>query len=206
MTGYYDYLIVLTPSQSVVNRVNQLKEYSAGVIGDYVSRHAKAHITVQTLSRQKPEYIEPLFPKLERDLQKLPPLLMEINGYNYFNSDNPTIYAKLDSTALTKVWFKNLRAFFNAPAYEPHITITRGIDSNSFRKLWPHFKNFEWTEKFLVNELTILKREAFSITRSYDVVKQIPFNKRLDFFQFAGSKLNAMPAMANTGALQFSLF
>ena len=208
MTGYHDYLIVLSPSISVIGRVKQLKDFTAGVIGDYDSRHSKAHITIQPLMRKKPEWIEPLIPKLERDLQNMPPIIMDINGYNYFDHpERPTIYANLQSDSFTKVWFKQLRKYFSTPEFVPHITVARSIATDDFRKLWPRFKTFEWTEKFKVDKLTILRRETFGHDRSYKVFKEIPFNSRIDFFEFANSKLtpHRMP-LNRMPNLQFNLF
>src|ERR1700742_4397830 len=142
MTGYHDYLIILAPPDNVVNHVKSLKKYSSGIIGEFESLYSKAHITVQPWPRKRPVWIEPLLPKLERELQTLPPLQADINGFAYFDqADTQTIYAKLASTPQTKVWFKLLRRFFNTTAFEPDITIARSIPNADFKKLWPHFND-----------------------------------------------------------------
>src|ERR1017187_2619652 len=110
MTGYQDYLIVLSPPENILNRVKKLKDFSFNEIGEYESHYSKAAIVVQPWPRKKPVWIEPLVPKLVRDLQTLPPVVLDINGFNFFDhQDNPTIYAKLTSTPATKIWFKLLR-------------------------------------------------------------------------------------------------
>src|SRR5258708_16656484 len=114
MTGYQDYLIVLPPPESIISGVKKLKDFSFKKIGEYESRYSKAHITIQPWPRKKPEWIEPLIPRPVRDLQSLPPVILDINGFAFFDQqDFQTIYAKLNSTPLTKVWFKLLRKFFN---------------------------------------------------------------------------------------------
>jgi hypothetical protein len=69
MTAYQDYLIVLSPSESITDKVKNLKEFSHEKIGEFDSRYSKAHITIQSWPRKRPVWIEPLIPKLERDLQ-----------------------------------------------------------------------------------------------------------------------------------------
>ena len=209
MTGYHDYLIVLSPSESVIKRVKTLKEDSFGIIGEYESHYSKAHISIQCWPRKKPVWIEPLIPKLERDLQSLSPVVLDINGFDFFDhQDHPTIYARLISTKLTEVWFKQLRKYFSKPDFEPHITITRTISTKAFNKLWPHFKNLEWNEMVKIDKLTILRRETIGHDKSYKVFKEIPFNHRLDFYAFANSKLKAPPVLNKqlNNQQQFSLF
>src|ERR1700749_5073676 len=103
MTGYYDYLVVLSPSESVVSRVKKLKGFSFNKIGEYESLNSKAHITVQYWPRKKPLWVEPLLPKLERELQQLPSPVLDINGFDFFNQQhNKTIYAKLKASSHTE--------------------------------------------------------------------------------------------------------
>jgi len=208
MTGYQDYLIVLSPPGNIVNRVKQLKDFSYHKIGEFESRYSKAHITIQPWPRKKPVWIEPLIPKLVRDLQSLPPVVLDINGFGFFDQQvYQTIYAKLNSTPATKVWFKLLRKFFNTPAFEPHITIARNLPNEDFKKLWPFFKGLKWNEPFKVEQLTILKREMIGHDKTYKVLREIPFNQKLDFNEFTYSKLKAPSSTLNKVNLQqISLF
>ena len=208
MTGYHDYLILLTPPDNIISNVRQLKEHSFGMIGEYESHYSKAHITVQPWPRKRPVWIEPLLPKLERDLQTLPPLVMDINGFDFFDQQEfQTIYAKLTSTPATKLWFKLLRRFFNTPPFEPHITIARNILNDDFKQLWPYFKTRQWNERFQVDKLTILRRETIGYDKTFKIFKEIPFNKKLDFFEFTTAKLKqpALP-LNKKDEKQFSLF
>jgi len=209
MTGYHDYLIILTPPENIVNYVRSLKDFSAGIIGEYDSRFSKAHITVQPWPRKRPVWIEPLIPKLERDLQTLPPLIADLNGFDYFDQqEQQTIYAKLVSTPQTKVWFKLLRKFFSTPPFEPHMTIARSIPNESFKKLWPNFKNRPFTGQLQIDKLTILRRETIGYDKTYKVFKEIPFNHRLNFNEFANLKLKTpeKPLITVKDKQQISLF
>jgi hypothetical protein len=196
MTGYHDYLIVLSPPESIVERVKRLKNYSADVIGEYDGHFSKAAIVLQQWPRKRPVWIDPLIPKLERDLLSLPPVIVDIDGFGYFDHpDRPSIYAKLISTPATELRFSHLRRFFNTPRFEPHITIARTIPAKSFKKLWPDFKNLAWNGQFKMDKLTILRRETISYDKSYKVFKEIPFNNRVDFYAYANAKLK-VPAIA----------
>jgi 2'-5' RNA ligase len=209
MTGYHDYLIILAPPENIANYVKGLKDFSAGIIGEYESRFSRAHITVQPWPRKRPVWIEPLLPKLERDLQTLPPLVMDINGFDYFDhQEQQTIYARLVSTPQTKVWFKLLRKFFSTPPFEPHITIARSIGNNDFRELWPHFKKRSFNGQMQIDKLTILRRETIGYDKTYKVFKEIPFNHRLDFNEFTALKLKTpeRPLITVKDKQQISLF
>lgn len=208
MIGYYDYMIVLSPSENIVNRVKKLKGFSFNKIGEHENYNSKANIVIQYWPRKKPLWVEPLIPKLEREIQLLPAAILDINGFNFFNRQgNKTVYAKLKSSPLVDVWFKQLRKYFNKPAFEPHITIAESITDDAFNALWPSFKNLHWEEQFSVDKLIILKREAIGYDRNYKVFKEIYFNHKLDFSTFASAKIKR-PLLAGSkfSAQQISLF
>jgi len=208
MTHYQDYLVLLSPPENINAHIKSLKHFAGGIIGDFEGQHAKANIVVQPLPRKKPVWIEPLMPKLERELQTLPPVELEINGFAYFDQQEfQTIYAKLNSTPATKLWFKLLRKFFNTPPFEPHITIARNIPNEDFKLLWPQFKDQPFNARFKVNQLTILRREAIGHNKTYMVYKEMPFNHRLDFDAFTRAKLKAPAPIVNCiDEQQISLF
>lgn len=208
MTGYQDYLIVLTPSNNVCKRIKRIKEDSAAIIGDYDSRHSKAHISIQQWPRKKPIWIDALMPKLERELLTLPPLTVNINGFDFFHhEENPTIYARLEQNPGTLVWFKHLKRFFSGGSFIPHITIARNLSSPTFKKLWPYLNKQIWSEEFKVDKLTILRRDMIGYDKSYKIFKELPFNRRLDFNTFVNSKLKTPPPLEKTvNPAQFSLF
>jgi 2'-5' RNA ligase len=208
MTTYHDYLIILSPADNISNHIKSLKDLSAGIIGEYDSHYSRAHISVQAWPRKKPVWIEPLIPKLERDLQTLPPLMMDINGFNYFDQQEfQTVYAKLVSTPQSKIWFKLLRRFFSTPPFEPHITIARSIPFEDFKKLWIEFKDKPFNSQLKVDKLTILRRETIGYDKSYKLFKEISFNTRLNFNDFTNAKLKptVMPGK-KVDIKQISLF
>ena len=208
MTGYHDYLLMLSPAESVLNSVKQLKNSCARVIGEYESRYSKAHITVRYCPRKNSSWIAPMIAKLTVDLQKLSPVILDINGFSFFkNYTNATIYAKLNSSPATAGWLKLLGKYVNKNDITPHITIAKNIPGKAFNKLWPYFENLEWNEQLKINKLTILRRETIGHDKSYKVYIEIPFNRRYDFYNFANSKPKLPPITSiKVGSEQFSLF
>ena len=208
MTAYHDYLIVLLPSEGVAKKVQKLKDFSYSLIGEYDSHYAEAHITVQYWPAKKSTWVEPLIPKLERELQTLPPVLLTVDGFDIFGQqDHQTIYAALCLTPLTDIWFKQLRNFFNRADFKPCVTIAKSIPAAAFAKLWPCIKNLEWKEQFEVEKLTVLRRETIGYNKSYKVFKEIPFNRNLNFYETTNSKLAVPPLASNKRNYpQISLF
>jgi len=208
MTDYQDYLVLLSPPENINAHIKSLRHLVAGIIGDFEGQHAKANIVVQPLPRKKPVWFEPLIPKLERELQTLPPVELEINGFAFFDQQEfQTIYAKLNSTPATKIWFKLLRKFFSTPPFEPHITIARNIPHEAFKTLWPQLKDQPFNARFKVEKLTILRRETIGYDKNYKVFKEIPFNNKLDFDAFTKAKLKTPSTVLKQADMQqISLF
>lgn len=208
MTGYYDYLIILSPAEGIINQVKELKEDSFALIGDFEGRLSKASICVQQWSRKKPVWIEPMIPKLERDLQTLPPIILDINGFDFFDQqETKTIYARLQSSPATEVWFKQLRMYFNKVKFVPHIPIVKCLSPEAHQILWPNFKDLQWDAKFKISKLTILRRETIGYDKTYKLFKEIPFNTRIDFYEFTNAKLRRPPVtVTRVSSQQFSLF
>jgi hypothetical protein len=207
MIGYQDYLVVLSP-ESMIAKVKDLKGLAFDRIGAYESHYSKAHITIQNWPRKKPVWIEPLIPRLERDIKSLPPVILDINGFDFFDHlDRPTLYARFKSTPLTAVWFKHLRKYFGINNFEPHIIIARNIPHDTFKTLWPLFKNLHWTEQIKIDKLTILRRDTIGHDKSFKVFKELDFNRQLNFYVFAGDKLKGPGvAVKQVDEQQFSLF
>lgn len=194
MTDYHDYLIVLSPPEHIIENVKKLKDFSYSLIGEYDSHYTQAHITIQYWPAKKPTWIEPLVPKLERELQTLPQAILNIDGFSFVEQQGlPAIYAGLKQTPLTDIWFKCLRSFFNRSYFTPYVTIAKNISQDALEKLCPHFKHIDWREQFKIDKLTILRRETIGYNKTYKVFKEIKFNQNLDFYEFTGAIAWALP-------------
>nr|WP_294944901.1 2'-5' RNA ligase family protein [uncultured Mucilaginibacter sp.] len=179
MTGYSDYLFLLTPPEHIRQEVARYKKASVNHIGDFGGMNSPATITLNQLERQKPFMVEAAFERVENTLQAMPPVLLHMDGFKYFehlHSKN-TIYAYIRSTPAMEDWFALLRKNLNIKkALVPHIPVVRNIPETDFKKLWPNFKHKKLQEPFWIAELKILQREAFgTIAGKWQPYKTIPF-------------------------------
>lgn len=178
MTGYADYLFLLSPPQPVIDEVARYKKASAKHIGDFSSMNSNAHISVMTAERQKPYFAENTLNRLEQRLAIMPPILLHIDGFKYFEHlhDKKTIYAAIRNTPAVDDWFELMRKNLGIKkVFLPHVTVCRNISNEQFSTLWPHFRHKRWTEPFWANELTIARRETFEPFAKWQTLKRISF-------------------------------
>jgi len=181
-TGYKDYLIILSPPDCINEQVKKFKQASERLIGDFESRHSRAHITMKTMRRQKPFWTEPMFERFEKELSLIEPLVLQINGFAHFlPTDFTTIYAAIKSTPEMEDWFKRLRKCLDEKKSVPHITIARQIPDVLAKKLWPKFKDRPWDDEFEVDRLTILHRETFGGSKHWEKFREIRFRGNADY-------------------------
>lgn len=181
MKGYADYMMVLSPPESISSQVKQHKAGAAGIIGAYDSLHSLAHISIKQLPRRKPYMADPEIKALDKSLRLLPPVTLMIDGFDYFahGDEYRTIYARIQATHFTNLWFKALKKHLNIKDYlVPHITIARNIHVTAYNKLWPHFRNMRWVEEFDIKELIVLQREAFANYAAWETFTVMPFEGR----------------------------
>ncbi|TWR31230.1 2'-5' RNA ligase family protein [Mucilaginibacter pallidiroseus] len=178
MTFYNDYLVLLSPPTAIKNEIDRYKRATARLIGDYKSRYSPAHISVDTMPRQKPFYIEPVIDRLEYKIARMPPVLLHLDGFAFFEHlhGKMTVYASLKNTPSTDSWFTLLAKELGIKkAFTPHITIARDITGEQFNLLWPVIRHKKLAEPFWINELTICKRDTFSGPRTWQHFKRYAF-------------------------------
>ena len=210
MNGYADYMIILSPTESICEQVEKHKANAAVVIGSYESLHSKAHITIKPMPRRKPYLAEHELLGLKNSLKPLPPVTLTIDSFDFFahGDEYRTIYAKIRSTHLTTPWFKALKKALNIKDYlVPHITIARNIPTAQHNKLWPQFKKLQWVEDFEVNRLTILHRQAFDTFAHWQIFTEIPFEGKHLISQLPPKESLLKPISGNySSSQQTSLF
>ncbi|RFZ94408.1 hypothetical protein D0C36_02320 [Mucilaginibacter conchicola] len=186
MTGYADYLFLLSPPQTVVNEVARYKKASVKYIGDFQSMNSPAHISLAHIERQKTFFTEQTISLTEQRVAIMPPVLLHIDGFKYFNHlhDKKTIYAAIRNSTAVDAWFELMKKNLGVKkAIIPHITVCRNITDEQFKTLWPNFRHKKWTEPFWAAELTVTRRETFEPYAKWQTVKNIPFrgNKSLQY-------------------------
>jgi len=208
MTGYKDYMIVLSPPKSIDDQVKKFRKSSAYLIGDFDGMHGKAHITMKNLRRQKPFWTEPLFTQLEKELSLIEPVTLQINNFaTFLPTDFTTIYAAIKSTPEMEDWLKRLRKSLNEKKAVPHITIVRQIPNALAKKLWPKFKDRQWDDEFEIDCLTILHRETFGGSKHWELFREIRFRGNADYnYLMQVKKAKENNPLKNIDDQQISLF
>lgn len=205
MKGYVDYLVILSPSEDICQQVEKFKRQSADIIGGYDSMRSKAHISIKPMPRRKPYMAEPELAGLKANIKLLPPVTLVIDGFDFFShgEEYRTIYAKIQSSAATTLWFKALKKSLNIKDYlVPHITIARNIHKDDFDKLWPYLRKIKWVQDFEVNKLTILQREALNTFAHWQILMEIPFEARHLVSEPLPKTTPSKPATGNYSASQ----
>ncbi|MDB5158811.1 MAG: 2-5 ligase family protein, partial [Mucilaginibacter sp.] len=141
-------------------------------------------ISIRMMHNQKTFLTEPHILAFRNRLCLIPPVILTIDGFDYFNhgEEFKTIYARIRNLPETGHWFKMLKHHLHIKEFMvPHITICRNIPVADFDKLWPHFKALEWTETFIVNALTVLQRETFASFAKWEPFTELPFEGKAQY-------------------------
>ncbi|WP_431198507.1 2'-5' RNA ligase family protein [Mucilaginibacter sp. P25] len=111
MSIYEDYLLLLSPPDTVKHEIARYKKASARLIGSYQSMDSPAHISIQHLERQKPFMADKNLELMEQALNTMPPVLLHMDGFYHFTHlhSRMTIYANIRATPATDEWFNTLK-------------------------------------------------------------------------------------------------
>ncbi|AMR33138.1 hypothetical protein A0256_17800 [Mucilaginibacter sp. PAMC 26640] len=179
MTGYTDYLFLLTPPEVIKTEVMRYKKASAKYIGDFPGLQSPANIIVNQLDRQKPYMTETAMENLHARLSVMPPVLLHMDGFKNISQLHGkfAIYAYMRSTPAMESWFALLCKNLNIKkTVFPHIPVVRNIAEVDFKKLWPNFQHKKLAEPFWLRELKVLQRESFGTTHGkWEPYKTIEF-------------------------------
>jgi 2'-5' RNA ligase len=183
MLSYADYLMIISPPDTLKKEISRYKRASVNLIGHFEGMHSTAHITITHQTRCKPYLVQPAILAMEKRLNSIPPIELHINGFSFFNHGHTakTIYAVVERTAKTDNWFKLLKIQMGIKVknFVPHITIARNIPVTCFDKLWPNFENRAFNETFTASSLTILHRDTFAEYCEWRTYKEVFFANRL---------------------------
>ncbi len=183
MLCYADYLLVISPPEDIKRLIDKYKRASANVIGGFEDMHNPGLLVLTQQTRCKPFLVKSAIDRWEKGLNTIAPLELQISGFNYFNhgTTSKTIYAAIKCTPQTNNWFKLIRQQLGIRIthFAPHITIARNIPATAFNKLWPNFKNREFSATFYAESLLILQRDTFAEHPQWQFYKEIFFKNAL---------------------------
>jgi len=178
MATYQDALLAFNTSDGIEKEVFGFKQEIGSIIGNFPSIHSKAHLTVCYIPYKEEYYINTIISFLENRFSDIPPVELNIRGFNYFSQGNntKTIYAAIESSNSIKMWFNELNKHIKIKStFTPHVTIARSTDDERHRLLWPKFKNLEFNDSFTPTGITVLVRDSLDTSSTYQ------FNKFLKF-------------------------
>jgi 2'-5' RNA ligase len=208
MTGYADYLFLLSPPEAIKHEILRYKKASARLIGDYKSMDSPAHISILHIERQKPFFANTTIGHMEKKLYIMPPVLLHVDGFKYFTHlhSKMTIYAHIRSNPAVEAWFTLLKKNLNIKkALVPHITIARDIPEADFNTLWLHFRHKKLFEPFWINELKVVQRETFGSFPKWEKFKTFPF-KGTKSFEYLASGVENQAEVKDEPENQINLF
>lgn len=184
MTRYTDFLMLISPPEKVIKEIDRYKRASLRVIGEFESMHSKAHISITHQYRCRPYLVQHAIVQMEKRLSEMPPIELQINGFAAFQHGETakTIYARLANNPQVENWFFQLKKQMKIQVknFTPHITIAKKIPNTSFNRLWPHFEKCSYQDSFLVDRLTILKRETYDEYARWEIYKELYFDRMGD--------------------------
>jgi 2'-5' RNA ligase len=178
MTGYADYLFLLSPPEPIKELISKYKKASVKHIGDFKSMDSPAHISILHTERQKPHFADYTITRFEQALHIMPPVLLHIDGFKYFPHQHSqyTIYAHIRITPAVDAWFTLLRKNLGIKkTLVPHVTVVRNVPETDFNTLWPHFYHKKLVEPFWIKELKMVKRETFGGSPRWEPFKTFRF-------------------------------
>ena len=182
MTGYADYLFLLSPPQEVKLEIDRYKRASARLIDQYASMNSPAHISLAQVERQKPFFADSTIQRMEVGFNTIPPVQLYIDGFKYFTHlhDKHTIYAAIRITPAVDEWLISIRKVLGIKkAIVPHITVVRNISVEHFNTLWPHFRHKQLVMPFFVSEIKVVKRETFANQPKWEAYKRFRFGGKI---------------------------
>lgn len=163
-----EYLLVVSPDETISTDVRQFKNKIWEMIGDYPGHYSKPHITIHNFLgfQQKEELI---VDALQVAACSVKSAFIMVDSFNCFEGSG-TIYL----TPKPKIYFSRLlRSVYPIlfecsginrqseihSSTEPHITIARGLKKDQFKQVWPYFKDKTYEGSFKAESLVLLRKD-----------------------------------------------
>ncbi len=181
--GYriYEYLLVLSPHQELMNRIMKVKEqFAADYQADWI-RWSTPHITLVNFV-QYAMLEDRLTNRLQGVAMGVTPFKVELSNYGSFPSH--TIYITILSKPSVQGLIRNIRTEAqqimklnndHKPHFimEPHLTIARKLKPWQYEKAWLKYNQEHFTGRFIAEGMTLLRRQVD--TTKYQTIKRFVF-------------------------------
>jgi len=181
--GYrvFEYLVVITPKEDLVNRIVKIKEDFAEKFQVVNGKFGKPQIALVTFT-QYGLMEERIINHLRTIAMGYPPFKIDLKDFGSFPSH--TIYINVLSKIAVQGLVKKIRTETqrlmklddeHKPHFilEPHITIARKLLPWQYEKGWLDLSNKHFTGRFIAESISVLKRPLGEM--KYQLVSRLEF-------------------------------
>lgn len=177
------YFIALIPDEQLRNEIRKIKEYMRDAYGAAHALKSPAHITLQMPFKRSPADESQISSFLKEFAAGERSFRVELDGYGAFPPR--VIYIRItDPKPIEQLHRRMKKLLTDIPGFQgeeimqhvqPHITVaTRDLDRASFNEAWPEMKDREFTGRFSVHSIFLLKHNG----RHWDIMDEFPFNRQ----------------------------
>jgi len=149
---------VISPPPHIKSDVSVLKDdvqFLTGKIFD--DRYSPAHICLFRYDDKK--HFTDIIVEVQAKATRFDPFNVFLKGLKYYwMNTNRTICLDILNKPDVRLIFETLVK--ENTQYLPFISIAKGLDHKSFLKAWLHLQDFQYTQDFLCDRITVLARHA----------------------------------------------
>jgi len=178
---YYEYLLVIKPTENVNEKILQVKEEFSKKFAVLQATHSYPHITLVNFLQFK-MLENRLINRLNTIAMGYHPFTVNLKDFGSFPAH--TIYINVTTKVPVQNLTKTIRAETqrlmklnddNKPYFimEPHLTIARKLQPWQYEKGWLEYSTKNFTGRFIADGMLLLKRPVGEV--KYQIVKRFEF-------------------------------
>ena len=146
---------LISPSHTISSFVKYLKATIENILGhSFEDRFFKAHISLMKDNEHTEDYLY----DIDSKMRAFRPFTVSVKNFNVFRhgSHKRTIYLEIvNKTSICEI-FETLKG--KNISFTPHITIAKNLYITDFTKVWNYLKDLSYSNDFLCDRITVLKR------------------------------------------------
>ena len=146
---------IISPPPAIADHVAFLKSHVRTVIGHgFEDEFSKAHIS---LFKYRDQHAEGLLYSIDSKVSSFTPFHVHVKDLNYIDHGTTrTIYLEIVHKNPICEIFSNIAR--EDVGFTPRITIASNLEMNDFMKVWKSLKHLSYSDYFLCDHITVLKR------------------------------------------------
>ena len=174
----YQYLIVVSPSDEIKEKVLELKKKLNVLVPiSNFNLRSTPHISIIGFSMKEP-LKDDFWNKFQLFFSKVPRFVVSLNGFENFlhGQISNTLFIKIEDEKPFVLLHKIITQFFNINErnYMPHLTVARVLPRESLPIIKTFIEEEQFKGKFKCTNITVLERTVEGkLTSHYKVCRQI---------------------------------